>query len=206
LKPNYHKKLKEIVKYKLASSFTPNLIEAGVDEVGRGCLAGPVVAGAVILPKDYYHSKLTDSKQLTKKERDLMKIEIEKEAICFAIAEVSNQKIDEINIHNASILAMHRALNQLSVKPEMVLVDGKYFHPYPFTQHQCFIKGDSRFLAIAAASVLAKCHRDNLMEQFAIVYPFYDWEKNAGYPTKKHRKGIELHGISPHHRQTYKLL
>lgn len=198
--------MKQIVKYQLQASFSKHLIEAGVDEVGRGCLAGPVVASAVILPKDYFHSKLTDSKQLGKTDRDKIKIEIEKEAICFAIAEVSNHQIDEMNIHHASIFAMHRALDQLATKPELILVDGKYFHPYPFTQHQCVIKGDSKFYSIAAASVLAKCYRDELMENLSKEFPYYGWQKNVGYPTKQHREGIKEFGITQHHRLSYKLL
>lgn len=190
----------------LFSSFTPNLIEAGVDEVGRGCLAGPVVAAAVILPKNYTHPLLTDSKKLTENTRNLLKTEIENQAIAFAVAEVSNIEIDKINILKASFLAMHKALDKLLLKPELILVDGNRFVSYQFTPHQCIVKGDSKYFSIAAASVLAKCYRDNLMATFAKTYPNYGWEKNVGYPTLFHRKGIENHGVTPLHRLSFTLL
>ncbi|MDX2189874.1 MAG: ribonuclease HII [Bacteroidota bacterium] len=190
----------------LSSAFTPNLIEAGTDEVGRGCLAGPVVAAAVILPKNFSHPKLTDSKQLTENEREEIKLDIIESAISFAIAEVDNNVIDQINILNASIKAMHLALDQLPIKPELILVDGNKFLPYQFIPHQCIIKGDTKFYSIAAASVLAKCHRDSLMKNLAKQYPHYGWEHNAGYPTKLHRKAIQNLGTTPYHRMSYKLL
>ncbi|TAG57350.1 MAG: ribonuclease HII [Cytophagales bacterium] len=190
----------------LQKSFTNNLIEVGVDEVGRGCLAGPVVAAAVILPKDFFHSKLTDSKQLSAKEREKIKIDIENNALQFAISEVSAPKIDEINILQASFLAMHQALDKLTLTPELILVDGNRFVPYKFINHQCIVKGDSKFFSIAAASVLAKCYRDNLMTNLSYSYPKYAWQKNMGYPTLAHRKAIKEFGITPWHRASFRLL
>ena len=189
----------------LKPSYTDNLQEAGVDEVGRGCLAGPVVAAAVILPKDYHHPELTDSKQLSKKQRnDLEKI-IKEEAIAWAIAEVSASEIDEINIHKASILAMHRAIKLLSQKPEFLLVDGKFFTNYEFIPHACIIKGDQKYLSIAAASVLAKTYRDDLMAKLSNEFPAYDWANNVGYPTPKHRKAIIEEGLTDWHRKTFRV-
>jgi ribonuclease HII len=187
----------------LQSAYTPDLVEAGLDEAGRGCLAGPVMAAAVILPKDYTHSLLTDSKQLTKSQRELLRKEIEKEAIAWAVAEASTIEIDEINISNASFLAMHRAVDLLCIKPALLLVDGNRFNTYPLIAHQCIVKGDSKFLSIAAASVLAKTYRDDLMEQLAKLYPYYGWEKNAAYPTIQHRRAIQEHGLCEHHRTTF---
>lgn len=190
----------------LFSSFTPHLIEAGVDEVGRGCLAGPVVAAAVILPKNFTHPLLNDSKKLSENTRKELKIEIENKALAYAVAEVSNLEIDKINILNASFLAMHKALDKLLVIPELILVDGNRFLPYPFIPHQCIIKGDSKYFSIAAASVLAKCYRDDLMSDLAKIHPHYGWEKNVGYPTLLHRKGIENQGVTPLHRMSFTLL
>jgi len=190
----------------LKSSFTPDLIEAGCDEVGRGCLAGPVVAAAVILPKNYRHELLNDSKQLTKEERNLLREEIKLDALAWAISETSSEEIDEINILNASFLAMHRALDQLSVKPEFLLIDGNRFNPYHELKFECIIKGDAHYLSIAAASVLAKTYRDDLMEQLALRYPGYGWNTNVGYPTLEHRDGIRNLGITPYHRKTFALL
>lgn len=190
----------------LQSSFTPDLIEAGCDEVGRGCLAGPVVAAAVILPKDFTHPLLTDSKLLSLAQRNLLKEEIKAKALSYAIAEVDNQTIDEINILNASFLAMHRAVEQLSIPPELLLVDGNRFNPYPFIPHQCIIKGDSQFLSIAAASVLAKTHRDTLMHRLAEEFPQYGWHSNVGYPTKAHRLAIVEYGTTSWHRKSFRLL
>ena len=190
----------------LKSYFQSKLIEAGCDEVGRGCLAGPVVAAAVILPKDYHHSVLTDSKKLSKTKRNQIQADIKRDAISWAVAEVSHTKIDEINILNASFLAMHRALDQLETTPEFLLIDGNRFHAYKKLDHQCIIKGDSKFLSIAAASVLAKTYRDDLMESLALKYPHYGWESNAGYPTKQHRDGIRQFGITPYHRRSFRLL
>lgn len=190
----------------LQSCFTPDLIEAGCDEVGRGCLAGPVVAAAVILPKNFTHPLLTDSKLLRLEQRKVLKEEIKEVALAYAIAEVDNQTIDEVNILNASFLAMHRAVEQLSIPPELLLVDGNRFNPYPFIPHQCIIKGDSKFYSIAAASVLAKTYRDELMQSLAEDYPQYGWHSNVGYPTKVHRSAIAEYGPTPWHRKSFRLL
>jgi ribonuclease HII len=163
------------------------------------------MASAVILPKDYFHTFLTDSKQLSRKQRDILRIEIEKEAIAWSVAQVSNSEIDRINILHASFLAMHRAVDMLSVKPELLLVDGNRFTTYPFIAHQCIVKGDAKFFSIAAASVLAKTCRDELMEELAKEYPQYGWEKNAAYPTAFHRKAIQAHGVTRLHRLTFNL-
>ena len=190
----------------LKACYTPHLIEAGCDEAGRGCLAGPVVAAAVILPKDFTHPLLNDSKQLTKAERNLLKAEIIETAIDYAIAEVDHQTIDQINILKASFLAMHRAVDQLKCKPELLLIDGNRFTPYPFITHQCIVKGDAKFFSIAAASVLAKTYRDELMEKLALDYPQYGWQQNVGYPTPAHRKAIGEFGPTPWHRLSFRLL
>lgn len=189
----------------LLSCFTPNLVEAGVDEAGRGCLAGPVVAAAVILPKDYQHAWLTDSKKLNKKQREELRLEIEKQAIGIGIGLASPQEIDQINILQASILAMHRAIEQLFPAPELLLIDGKYFKPYPFILHECIVKGDGKFLSIAAASIIAKTERDKLMEKYAQQFPFYAWESNVGYPTKAHYEAIKIYGITDLHRKSFRL-
>ena len=189
----------------LQSSFSEEYIEAGVDEVGRGCLAGPVVAAAVILPKDYKNELLMDSKKLNKKSREKLRKTIEKDAISWAIAEASHTEIDEINILNASFLAMHRAIEQLDPEPELLLIDGNRFTPYKFITYQCIVKGDNKFLSIAAASILAKTYRDDLMTTLAETYPAYDWENNVGYPTKKHRAAIEQFGATSWHRMSFKL-
>lgn len=191
-------------KPRLQAYFSKDAIEAGLDEVGRGCLAGPVVAGAVILPKDYFHPLLNDSKQLTSKIRNSLRQEIEKEAISFAVAEVDAQTIDQINIYKASMKAMHLAVDQLSARPEHLLVDGNKFISYPLIPHTCIVKGDTKFFSIAAASVLAKTYRDELMEEFSKKYPGYGWEKNAGYPTLKHKMAIMEQGFSPIHRLTFR--
>ena len=190
----------------LQSSFTPDLVEAGCDEAGRGCLAGPVVAAAVILPKGFTHPQLTDSKVLRPEQREQLKEEIKEVALSYAIAEVDNREIDEINILNASFLAMHRAVAQLEMKPELLLIDGNRFNPYPFTPHQCIIKGDCKFFSIAAASVLAKTHRDDLMWKLAEKYPQYGWQTNVGYPTIAHRRAIAEHGPTDWHRLSFKLI
>jgi ribonuclease HII len=190
----------------LESSFTPNLIEAGCDEVGRGCLAGPVVAAAVILPKNFTHELLTDSKQLTKEERNSLQDEIKQAALAWAVAEVSPEEIDKINILNASFLAMHKALDQLTLRPELLLIDGNRFKPYQDIKYECIIKGDANYLSIAAASVLAKIYRDDLMEQLGEKYPGYGWHTNVGYPTIEHRNGIRSLGITPYHRKSFELL
>lgn len=181
-------------------------IEAGCDEVGRGCLAGPVVAAAVIIDENFDHPLINDSKKLTAKKRKELDLYIRENAVDFAIAEVSPAYIDEHNILNASIHAMHLALDQLKTRPEMILVDGNKFKPYPNIPHECIIKGDAKVLSIAAASILAKNYRDDLMEKLHEEYPFYAWDKNAGYPTKVHRNGIAKFGITPYHRLSFKLL
>ena len=190
----------------LKSSFTPDLIEAGCDEVGRGCLAGPVVAAAVILPKDYKHALLNDSKQLVKEDRELLEADIKRDALAWAVAEVSNVEIDEINILNASFKAMHLALDKLKLRPEFLLIDGNRFKAYPGLLHECVIKGDGKYLSIAAASVLAKTYRDELMSRLSVTYPGYGWKTNVGYPTKEHRVGIRALGITTFHRRTFQLL
>ena len=190
----------------LQSSFTSDLIEAGCDEVGRGCLAGPVVAAAVILPKNYTHELLNDSKQLTRDERNSLQEEIKRVALAWAVAEVSPEEIDKINILNASLLAMHKALDQLRIRPELLLIDGNRFKPYHEIKFECIIKGDANYLSIAAASVLAKIYRDELMERLGIKYPGYGWHTNVGYPTIEHRDGIRVLGITPYHRKSFALL
>ena len=181
-------------------------IEAGTDEAGRGCLAGPVTAAAVILPKKIDLPDLNDSKKLTERQRDSLRPEIEKRALAFAYAHVYPKEIDEINILNASIKAMHLAIKQLSKIPGFIAVDGNRFHPFPNIPHECIIKGDGKFLNIAAASVLAKTYRDDFMEALHQKYPHYCWNKNKGYPTKAHRDAIRKFGTSPHHRITFQLL
>jgi ribonuclease HII len=190
----------------LLSSYTPNLIEAGCDEVGRGCLAGPVVAASVILPKDYKHELLNDSKQLNKQNREQLEIDIKRDALAWAIAEVSHEEIDLINILNASFKAMHLALDQLMVRPEFLLIDGNRFTAYRNIQSACIIKGDGKYLSIAAASILAKTYRDTLMVNLASQFPGYGWETNVGYPTVQHRAGIIKLGVTPYHRRTFQLL
>lgn len=190
----------------LLSSFTPDLIEAGCDEVGRGCLAGPVVAAAVILPKNYQHALLNDSKQLTRANRIALQEDIVRDALAWAIAEVSNEEIDEINILNASFKAMHLALDKLKMRPKLLLIDGNRFKPYRKVKFECVIKGDGKYLSIAAASVLAKNYRDDLMEKLAEEFPGYGWHTNVGYPTIQHRDGIRELGITPYHRKSFQLL
>ncbi|WP_207435587.1 ribonuclease HII [Sabulibacter ruber] len=190
----------------LIANHSGNLLEVGLDEAGRGCLAGPVVAAAVVLPLDFFHPLLTDSKQLSAKQREQLREEVCKEALHWAVAEVSPQEIDEINILNASFLAMHRALDQLTITPEYLLVDGNRFKRYKEVPHACMVKGDGRFYSIAAASILAKTHRDDLMSTLGLEFPHYKWHQNAGYPTKAHRNAISEHGVSPHHRVSFKLL
>lgn len=190
----------------LLSAYTPHLPEAGLDEAGRGSLAGPVVAAAVMLPKDYRHAWLNDSKQLTKPQRESVRAEIEKEALAWAMAEVSCREIDQINILNASFLAMHRAVEKLLLKPELLLVDGNRFTPFPPIAHACIVKGDTKYLSIAAASVLAKTYRDDLMTRLAADFPHYGWERNAAYPTAAHREAIRKYGVTDHHRLSFNLL
>jgi ribonuclease HII len=190
----------------LKSYFDKTLIEAGCDEAGRGCLAGPVYAAAVILPKNYKNKWLDDSKKLSDKVRYELRPEIEEKAITWAIGVVDNVEIDEINILKASFLAMHRAIDQLNQKPELLLIDGNRFTPYKKINHQCIIKGDAKFLSIAAASILAKTYRDDFMKDAANKYPHYSWEQNMGYPTKKHREAIRQFGTTNLHRLTFQLL
>lgn len=181
-------------------------IEAGCDEAGRGCLAGSVYAAAVILPKGYDNPLLNDSKQLTEKRRYALRDTIVRDAVAWAIGIVTPEEIDKINILNASFLAMHRALDQLTVCPEAIIVDGNRFTPYHDVPYATIVKGDGKYQAIAAASILAKTFRDDYMDRLAIEYPYYDWQKNKGYPTRAHREGIRLHGITPYHRKSYNLL
>ena len=190
----------------LQSHYYKGLIEAGCDEAGRGCLAGAVYAAAVILPDGYENALLNDSKQLTERRRYQLREEIERDAVSWAVGIVSPEEIDRINILNASILAMHRALDQLQVRPQAVIVDGNRFKPYRDLPHTTIVKGDGKYLAIAAASILAKTYRDDYMNQLAEEYPQYDWRSNKGYPTKKHRDAIRQFGTTPYHRMSYNLL
>ncbi|MHA7100555.1 ribonuclease HII [Roseivirga pacifica] len=190
----------------LAKDFGSGKIEAGCDEAGRGPLAGPVVAAAVILPDGYEHEFLNDSKKLSQKKLDLLEEEIKKNALAYHVIEVSPEEIDEVNILNASFLAMHRAIEQLVTTPELLLIDGNKFKPYKDIPHECIVKGDGKYMSIAAASILAKTHRDRVMRQAAQQYPGYGWEKNVGYPTKQHREAIKKIGITPLHRKSFRLL
>jgi len=209
----------------LKSHFYEGLIEAGCDEAGRGCLAGSVYAAAVILPPDYHNEQLNDSKQLTDRQRKQLRPIIERDALAWAIGIVTPEEIDKINILRASFLAMHRALDQLKVRPEALIIDGNRFTPYhpsladgndisrtsnqtqeKALPHTCIVKGDAKYLSIAAASILAKTYRDDYMDRLAEEYPQYDWQHNKGYPTRKHREAIRLHGTTPYHRLSYNLL
>lgn len=190
----------------LESHYYQGKVEAGCDEAGRGCLAGSVYAAAVIFPEDYQNAELNDSKQLTDKRRKQLREIIEHDAIAWAIGVVTPDEIDKMNILNASILAMHRALDQLKVRPEAIIVDGNRFKPYQNLPHTTIVKGDGKYLSIAAASILAKTYRDDYMDQLAQTYPQYDWLSNKGYPTKKHREAIRKYGITPLHRKTFNML
>lgn len=190
----------------LLSCHTENCIEAGCDEAGRGCLAGPVVAAAVILPANYSNPLLNDSKKLSEKVRYQLRPEIEAAALSFSVAFVSNEEIDQLNILKASIIAMHRAIDTLKIVPGHILVDGNRFYPYKQIPHTCIIKGDGKYLSIAAASILAKTYRDDYMNELALKYSEYRWEQNKGYPTKEHRRAIKTSGITEHHRKTFQLL
>ena len=190
----------------LKSHFYEEKIEAGCDEAGRGCLAGSVYAAAVILPPDYQNELLNDSKQLTERRRYELRDIIQHDAVAWAVGIVTPEEIDRINILNASILAMHRALDQLSIRPEAIIVDGNRFKPYQKLPHTTIVKGDGKYLSIAAASVLAKTYRDDYMNRLAEEYPQYDWLSNKGYPTKKHREAIRQYGITPYHRKTFNML
>ena len=190
----------------LKSYYNEGVVEAGCDEAGRGCLAGAVYAAAVILPPDYKNELLNDSKQLTERRRYQLREEIERDAVAWAVGVVNPDEIDKINILNASILAMHRALDQLTVRPQAVIVDGNRFRPYRDLPCTTIVKGDGKYLSIAAASILAKTYRDDYMLRLAEEYPMYDWKKNKGYPTLKHREAIRQHGTTPYHRMSYRLL
>lgn len=186
--------------------YKEGIIEAGCDEAGRGCLAGPVYAAAVILPPDYHNDLLNDSKQLSEKRRNELRAIIERDAVSWAVGIVDNQEIDQINILNASILAMHRALDQLTVCPQEIIVDGNRFKPYRDIPHTTIVKGDGKYMSIAAASILAKTHRDECMLALHQQYPQYHWDSNKGYPAPVHRQAIRLHGTTPYHRLTFQLL
>lgn len=190
----------------LKKYFQKHLLEAGCDEAGRGCLAGPVYAAAVILPHNFHNELLNDSKKLTEQERNMLRPIIEKEAICWAVATSSNIEIDSINILNASFLAMHRAISKLTINPELLLIDGNRFKKYPNTEHKCIIKGDGIYMSIAAASILAKTYRDDFMLRLHNEFPQYCWNKNKGYGTLKHRNAIIENGFSPFHRKTFNVV
>ena len=190
----------------LKSHYYTDLVEAGCDEAGRGCLAGSVYAAAVILPHDYDNALLNDSKKLTEKRRYALRDDIIRDAVAWAVGVVTPEEIDRINILRASFLAMHRALDQLKVRPEAVIVDGNRFTPFRDLPYTTIVKGDGKYQSIAAASILAKTFRDDYMDALAKEYPYYDWQSNKGYPTRAHREGIRLHGISPYHRKSYNLL
>lgn len=190
----------------LASYLHKDLLEAGLDEAGRGCYAGPVFAAAVILPKDFHHPLLNDSKQLTEKQRDLLRPIIEKESIVYAVASVDNKTIDKINILQASFSAMHLSINQLRTTPEFLLIDGNRFKTYPQIPHQCIVKGDGKYASIAAASILAKTYRDEFMQKIHTDFPHYGWNKNKGYGTATHRNAIAQFGLCCHHRKSFNIL
>ena len=190
----------------LLSHYYEGLVEVGCDEAGRGCLAGSVYAAAVILPPDYENELLNDSKKLSAKKRYTLRAEIERDAVAWAVGIVTPEEIDKINILNASFLAMHRALDQLKVRPEAIIVDGNRFKPYQELPFTTIVKGDGKYLSIAAASILAKTYRDDYMQALAKEYPQYDWQSNMGYPTKKHRQAISEHGVTPYHRKSFNLL
>lgn len=188
----------------LESSFHKGVVEAGCDEAGRGCLAGSVFAAAVILPEGYVNADLNDSKKLTPRRRYELREVIERDALAWAVGEVTPGEIDEINILNASFLAMHRALDALKLRPEAIIVDGNRFKPYHDVPYNTIVKGDGKYLSIAAASILAKTYRDDYMDRLADEYPQYDWKSNKGYPTARHREAIARHGLTPVHRKTFK--
>lgn len=189
----------------LKSEYNSKILEAGCDEAGRGCLSGPVYAAAVILPKNYQNEILNDSKQINEKTRYQLREQIEKDALAYAVGVVDNIEIDKINILNASFLAMHRAIDKLNIKPEFLLIDGNRFNPYKDIKHLCIIKGDSIYMSIAAASILAKTYRDDYMQKIHEEFSNYDWHKNKGYPTKSHREAIAQYGITKYHRLSYRL-
>jgi len=190
----------------LAACFTKTKIEAGCDEAGRGCYAGPVVAAAVILPKNFKHPLLNDSKKLSESQREILRPIIEEQAIAWGIGVVDHEEIDRINILKASFKAMHKAIDQLTKQPALLLIDGNRFIPYFQIPHQCFVKGDGRFASIAAASIIAKTYRDRLMQDLHTEFPQYGWDRNKGYGTATHRKAIEIHGLCRYHRKSFRLL
>lgn len=194
------------VSHPLKSHYYAGSVEAGCDEAGRGCLAGSVYAAAVVFAEDYENAELNDSKQLSDRRRHQLREVIERDALAWAVGTVTPQEIDRINILNASFLAMHRALDQLSLRPEAIIVDGNRFRPYRDLPHTCIVKGDAQYLSIAAASILAKTYRDDYMDQLAHEYPQYDWHSNKGYPTQRHREAIRQYGTTPHHRLSFTLL
>jgi ribonuclease HII len=196
----------DINRKKMLAFWQEGAIQAGVDEAGRGCLAGPVVAAVAVFDHNFSNELINDSKKLSESQRNLLRFEIEKNALAFAVGVCSAQEIDEINILQASVLAMHRAIAQLTLKFDILLIDGNYFKPFQNAKHQTVVGGDAKYLPIAAASILAKTYRDEIMQNLALQYPEYGWEKNMGYPTTKHREAIEKFGITPYHRRTFKLL
>ena len=185
--------------------FTDNLIEAGCDEAGRGCIAGPVVAAAVILPRGMDFPEFDDSKKLTEKQREKLRVKVLENAAAYGVGIVSAEEIDEINILNASFLAMHRAIDQLTIRPELLLIDGNRFNKYHDIKHQCIVGGDAKYQAIAAASILAKTTRDHIMQDLDSQYPAYNWKQNKGYPTIEHKNAVAEHGMSPYHRKTFNM-
>lgn len=189
----------------LINSYQSNVIEAGCDEAGRGCYAGPVFAAAVVLPANFYHPLLNDSKQVKEKDRDLLRMYIEENAIAYGVAMVSNEEIDKINILQASFRAMHLAIEKLHIVPELLLIDGNRFVPYLGILHKCIVKGDGKYANIAAASILAKTHRDEYMKKLSEEYPVYGWRKNKGYGTLVHRNAIEQYGLTPYHRMSFNI-
>jgi len=188
----------------LKSHFSGKFVEAGLDEAGRGCLAGPVFAAAVILPRNFRHPLINDSKKLTAQARNMLRVVIEEKALAYAVASASPGEIDELNILNATYLAMHRAIALLKVTPGLLLVDGNRFRAYPGIGHRCIVKGDATYLSIAAASILAKTRRDEYMEEIHLQYPCFGWDRNKGYPTTEHKRGILAHGLSEHHRKSFR--
>lgn len=190
----------------LKNNFSGFQFEAGTDEAGRGCLSGPVVAAAVILPQNFHHEFLNDSKQISEKKRKILRPIIEKEALSYSVSFVDNEEVDALNVLQASITGMQRSINQLSVVPEFIIVDGNKFKPYNEIPYKTIVKGDAKYVSIAAASILAKTYRDDFMKKIHLEYPVYNWKKNKGYPTKEHRKVIQEIGITKYHRKTFKLL
>lgn len=197
---------RKATRHMLLPYYREGIVEAGCDEAGRGCLAGPVYAAAVILPPDYHNELLNDSKQLSEHKRDLLRATIEREALAWAVGIVDNQEIDSINILNASILAMHRALDGLALRPQEIIVDGNRFKPYREIPHTTIVKGDGKYMSIAAASILAKTHRDEYMLGLHMQFPQYHWDSNKGYPASVHRQAIRQYGTTPYHRLTFRLL